>query len=98
MSLQLILLTRRTFEFRQNPILLVLTPKDSKFSAYYKAQEFNLKEIENINEYSRLFPAYLQMNSYIFLNYLLNNDSYSLSIEPLFILKKHLMSNYEGFF
>ena len=93
-----ILLTRRTFEFKQNPTLLLLAAEDSKYSAYYKAEEFNLKEIENINEFSRLFPAYLQMNSYIFLNYLLNEESYSFSIEPLFILKKHLMSNYEGFF
>jgi hypothetical protein len=92
-----ILLTRRRFEFNQRSKLLILKPEDSKYSAYYEAQEFNIKEIKNINEYSRLFSGYLQMDSYILHNYLSNDDSYSFSIEPLFILQKHLESNYEGF-
>ena len=92
-----ILLTRRRFEFYQRSKLLILKPENSKYSAYYEAQEFNIKEIKNINEYSRFFSGYLQMDSYILHNYFSNDDSYSFIIEPLFILQKHLESNYEGF-
>jgi hypothetical protein len=67
-------------------------------SPYLKAYEFNISEIKNINEYSRLFIGYLQMNSYILYNYFINHQSYSLSIEPLFILKYHLLETYENFF
>ena len=38
------------------------------------------------------------MDSYVSHNYKINERSYSLSIEPLFIIKNHLKSNYEGFF
>ena len=70
-----------------------------KDSPYYLAKEFNINEILNINENSKLFLAYLQMDSYILHNYLINKEkSYSLSIEPLFILKNHLKENYEDFF
>ena len=92
-----ILLTRRRFEFNQRSKLLILKPENSKYSAYYEAQEFNIKEIKNINEYSRFFSGYLQIDSYILHDYFSNDDSYSFSIEPLFILQKHLESNYEGF-
>lgn len=64
---------------------------------YYVADEFNLEEINNINEYSRLFVGYLQLDSYILYNYQLKSNSYSFSIEPLFMVKYHLKSNYEGF-
>ena len=37
------------------------------------------------------------MNSQILFNYRINDYSYSLSIEPLFMVKHHLKSNYEGF-
>ena len=43
--------------------------------------------------------GYLQLDSYILTNHLLNNSKcYSLSIEPLFIVRKHLLQTYEGFF
>ena len=39
------------------------------------------------------------MDSYILYNYSLNKEkSYSLSIEPLFIVKHHLLENYDDFF
>ena len=91
-----ITLTRRIIESGNNPKLLVLTSKNSN-SPYYLAQEFNLEEIKYMNEYSRFFQAYLQMDSYILYNYNLDNMSYSFSIEPIFILKKHLIPNYENF-
>ena len=64
---------------------------------WYLAFKFNLEEIEKINEYSILFQGYLQMDSQILFNYKINDFSYSLSIEPLFMMKHHLKSNYEGF-
>ena len=78
--------------------LLVLSDltKDSH-SPYYLATQFNLKEIESMNEYSKLFQGYLQMDSHIVYNYHKKAYSYSLSIEPLFIVKYHLKSIYEGF-
>ena len=42
---------------------------------------------------------YLQLDSYILSNHFINNNkSYSLTIEPLFIIQKHLIQTYEGFF
>ena len=66
-------------------------------SPYYLAYKFNLEEIDKINEYSLLFQGYLQMDSQILFNYKVKDYSYSLSIEPLFMVKHHLKSNYEGF-
>ena len=96
-----ILLTKRIIECKFNPELIVLSTLDKESSPYCMAVKFNLEEINNINEYSRLFSGYLQMDSYILTNYNIkgeNNQSYTFSIEPLFILKHHLISNYEGFF
>ena len=66
-------------------------------SPYYLAIKFNLEEIDKFDEYCKLFEGYLQMDSQILFNYKLNDYSYSLSIEPLFMIKHHLKSNYEGF-
>ena len=92
-----ILLTRRKIDLWKESKLLVLTPEASKESPYYEAQEFNLQEIKHLNEFSRLFAGYIQMDSYILFNHILNGDSYSFSMEPLFILQNHLISNYESF-
>ena len=71
----------------------------NEFSPYLVAYNFNIDEINEINESSRLFMGYIQIDSYILVNYLIKNSkSYSLSIEPLFIVKKHLLQSYEGFF
>jgi hypothetical protein len=71
----------------------------NNLSPYLVAYNFNVEEINNIKENSRLFMGYVQIDSYILTNHLLqNNKSYSLSIEPLFIVRKHLLETYEGFF
>ena len=70
-----------------------------EFSPYLAAYNFNVEEINNIEESSRLFMAYLQIDSYILVNhYKYNAKSYSLSIEPLFMVRNHLLQTYEGFF
>ena len=92
-------LLRRNIKDKKNTeLILVSELKQDSFSPYYLAINFNLEEIDNINEYSKLFQGYLQMDSYILFNYLKKANSYSLSIEPVFIVKYHLKSNYEGFF
>ena len=95
-----IILTRRILEKGANPNLVFLSDLNEEYSPYFLAYKFNLEEIRNINEYSRLFSGYLQMDSHILYNYnnLIKNKSYSFSLEPLFVLKYHLISNYEGFF
>ena len=65
---------------------------------YSLAKEFNINEINNLTEFSRLFLAYLQLDSYILFNYHINQVSYSFSMEPLHLIKYHLKSNYEEFF
>ena len=68
-------------------------------SPYLLAKELNIKEIENITEQSKFFLGYLQLDSFILKNYFFKKEkSYSLSMEPIFILKRHLLNNYEDFF
>ena len=80
--------------------MIFLSELSKETSPYSLAYEFNLNEIRNIDEYSRLFLGYLQIDSYILNNYNISpkSRSYSFSIEPLFILKHHLLSKYEVFF
>ena len=65
---------------------------------YTLAYKFNIQEIDNINEFSRLFFAYIQLDSFILYNHCIKTLSYSFSMEPLFMIKYHLKSNYEEFF
>ena len=67
-------------------------------NAYTLANEFNLNEINNLNEFSRFFLAYLQLDSLILYNYLIKSKSYTFTMEPLYLIKLHLKSNYEEFF
>ena len=87
------------YKERKNDYYIQFFSELEEDSPYLLAKDFNIKEITNINEKSRLFLAYLQMDSYILHNYSLNKEkSYSLSIEPLFIVKHHLIENYDDFF
>ena len=65
---------------------------------YTLAKDFNLNEINNLTEFSRLFFPYLQLDSYILYNYVIKLLSYSFSMEPLNNIKSHLKWNYEDFF
>ncbi len=77
---------------------ILFLSEEKNDSAYLLAQKFILEEIDNLNEFSKLFQGYLQMDSYVLHNFKINKSSYSISIEPIFIVKQHLKSNYEGFF
>lgn len=91
-------LIRKKFE-NQKDFTLVIVSKLNEYSPYLKAYNFIIKEIKDINESSRLFMGYLQLDSYILYNHLNEGKkSYSFSLEPLFMVKNHLLQNYEGFF
>ena len=45
-------------------------------SPYVLDSEFNKKEIKNLNEFSRYFAAYLQLDSFILKNYYINEPSF----------------------
>ena len=77
-----------------NLILLDSLPKDN---AYKLAFNYNIQIINNITEQSELYLPFLQLDNYILLNYYLNFNSYTLSMEPLIITKNHLLSLYEPF-
>ena len=95
-----LILTKCRIDYRSNPELIFISQLSKDFSPYYSAYKFNLEEIENIDECCKFFLGYLQMDSYILANYNIKSgqSSYSFNIEPLFILKYHLRSNYEDFF
>ena len=68
-----------------------------KNSPYVLASEFNKKEIKELEELSRYFAAYLQLDSFILKNYYIDEPSFSFSLELLFVMKYYLLSNYEDF-
>ena len=70
----------------------------NEISPYRLAFSFNKEEIYSLNEYSILFEAYLQLDSYVNYNYIHNNKSHSFSLESLFMIKHELLSTYEDFF
>lgn len=88
---------KKVIEEGSTKLLEISKLDQDSHSPYYLATKFNLEEIDKINEYSKLFQGYLQMDSQILFNYKIEDYSYSLSIEPLFMVKHHLKSNYEGF-
>ena len=90
-------LLRAKIEYKTESEILLLS-EEKNDSAYLLAQNFVIEEIDNLNEFSKLFIGYLQMDSFVLYNYQISEYSYSLSIEPMFIVKYHLKTNFEGFF
>ena len=66
-------------------------------NAYKIAINYNIDMINNLEENSKLYIPFLQLDSYILYNYMVNSNSYTLSLEPLIITKKHLLSSYDNF-
>jgi len=85
--------------YKLKDFTLYFTSELNEYSPFLRAYQFMIEEINNITESSRLFMGYLELDSYILYNFINDNKkSYSLSIEPLFVVKNHLLQNYEGFF
>ena len=82
----------------QRLIHFYLVDKLDDDNSYKIAINFNKNMINNLEESSKLYIPFLQLDSYILYNYNNNSYSYTLSLEPLVITKKHLLSSYEDFF
>ena len=76
--------------------LLILEDLTNK-NSYKIAMNFNKNIINNLNEESKLYIPFLQLDSYVLFNYLINVNSYTFSLVPLILTKKHLLSNYDDF-
>jgi hypothetical protein len=89
---------RQTFIQKKEIYKLHFFDELKKNNPYNLAKKLNIEEIDKLNEFSRFFFAYLQLDSFISYNYCINDFSYSFSMEPLNIMKFHLKSNYDEFF
>ena len=68
-------------------------------NSYALALLFNKNIIKNLKENSALTTGFLQLDSYILTNYFINKPmkTYSLSNEPLVLMKYHLLISYDDF-
>ena len=90
--LRLFIFLTKNLLYKNNDYTIYLISKLEKFSPYLMAYKYNIEEIQKTTESSRLFMGYLQLDSYILTNHLIKEEkSYSLSIEPLFMIKNHLL-------
>ena len=76
---------------------LILLDNLLEDNSYKIAINFNKKMINELEENSQLFIPFLQLDSYILYNYKNDSHSFTLSLEPLIITKKHLLSSYDDF-
>ena len=98
-SLRIIFFKLRKILMNDNECKLLFFSKLDKNSPYLLAKDLNIKEIENLTEQSKLFLCYLQLDCFILKNYYFDKKiCYSISLEPIFILKYNMISNYEDFF
>ena len=67
-------------------------------NSYLIAINYNIDMINNLKETSKLYIPLLQLDSYILYNYNINSIGYTLSLQPLIITQKHLLSTYDNFF
>ena len=56
-------------------------------NSYKIAKNFNKVMIKSLNEDSKLIIPLLQLNIYVLFNYLINDNSYTFSLEPLILIK-----------
>jgi hypothetical protein len=79
-------------------IELILLSMLNNNSPYKIAYDFNIEEINYLDEFSPLFQAYLQLDSYKCFNYIHNRISHTFSLELPFMVKYQLLTTYEKFF
>ena len=83
-------------EERESAKLLLISTLPNN-NSYKIAFKYCKKIISEITEKSKLYLPFLQFDNYILFNYYINSYSYTLSMEPLIITKKHLLLLYEDF-
>ena len=77
---------------------LKLISKLNENSPYLLAYNFNKELITSLDEFNAFFQAYLQLDSYQSFNYIHNMETYSFSLELVFMIKYHLLFTYDKFF
>ena len=82
---------------KREPAKLLLIPNLPENNSYKIALNYCRKMICELTENSKLYLPLMQSDNYILFNYYINSYSYTLSMEPLTITKKHLLSSYEDF-
>ena len=85
------------FYFNGTLCELLIIDELAEDAAYKLAYNFNINIINNLTEKSALTQRFLQLDSFILKNYFINEVTYSLSNEPLTLMKRHLLLNYENF-
>ena len=91
-------LIRKTGKNYDSNIKLVLVSELKECSPYLLAYNFNKSQIMNLDEFSALFQAYLQMDSYRAFNYIHSEQSHTFSLELPFMIKTQLLFTYDEFF
>ena len=76
---------------------LLILDSLSKNNSYKIAINYNKSIIKNLEESSKLFIAFLQLDSYILYNYNIGSNGYTLSLEPLILTKSHILASYDNF-
>ena len=82
---------------KREPAKLLLISRCLENNSYKIALNYYRKMINELTENSKLYLPFMQSNNYILFNYYIDSYSYTLSMEPLIITKKHLLSSYEDF-
>lgn len=82
----------------QESRLIIIDKLEERNASYKLALNFNIQIIKGLTEKSALSQGFLQLNGYILKNYFVKGAfTYSLSNEPLIMMKNLLLSNYENF-
>ena len=87
------------FDHEKKKIDIIFFDEMNEFKSYKLAFNFNINIIKDLTEKSALTQGFLQLDSYILTNYFLDSTkkTYTLTNEPLIIMKNHLLSNYDNF-
>lgn len=91
-------LIRKAGKDYDSSLKLVLVSELKEKSPYLLAYNFNKSQIMNLNEFSTLFQAYLQKDSYQAFNYIHSEQSHTFSLELPFMIKTQLLFTYDEFF
>lgn len=82
---------------KKSNIELIFISKLNKNSPFALAYKFNKCQIQEMNEFSALFQAYLQLDSYVAFNYIHTKQTHTFSLELNFMVKYQLLSTYDDF-
>ena len=91
-------LIRKIGKDKDPSIKLKLVSELKEESPYLLAYNFNKSHIMNLDEFSTLFQAYLQIKSYKAFNYIHSEQDHTFSLELPFMLKTQLLFTFDEFF